>query len=233
MNSTGVLSGGADGNVRLWKIIKLNVITLEASMKEHRSTVNAISLLHDDTSAVTASDDGSCVVWDIERRTRRVSFLGSNYFKAIGIHPDEKQIITVGTDRKITWWDPSDASIIRVIDDPNDSELVALDISRPDAMALVVAGSDRLLRLFDYESGEYTHTSVAHASPITSIAFAPGARRIISASTDGAVFVWSNPACAFAAIERDKERHIQRVLTGELDDDDVPGENTAMRRDGL
>ena len=38
-----------------------------------------------------------------ERRVRRVSFFGSTYFKAIAIHPDELQIVTTGTDRKITW----------------------------------------------------------------------------------------------------------------------------------
>lgn len=220
-NSSGVITGGSEGNVRLWKVLNGGVITLEASMKEHRSVVNDIALLNDDKTAVTASDDGSCVVWDLHRRARRVSFFGSTYFKAIDIHPDEQQIVSTGTDRKITWWDPSDASVLRVMDDPADAELSALKVAHPEGGQIAVAGSDRVLKLFDYESGELTHVSSRHAAPVVAVAFAPGGRILVSASADGAVFTWSSPTPANALVElgREKERHIARVLTGELDAD--------------
>lgn len=220
-NSLAVITGGSEGNVRLWKVSKGRFITLEASMKEHRSVVNDIALLNDDETAVTASDDGSCVVWDLHRRARRVSFFGSTYFKAIDIHPDEQQVVSTGTDRKITWWDPSDASVLRVIDDPADVELSALAVAHPEGGHIAVAGSDRVLKLFDYESGELTHVSSRHAAPVVAVAFAPGGRVLVSASADGAVFTWSspNPANALVELGREKERHIARVLTGELDAD--------------
>jgi len=220
-SSSGVITGGSEGNVRLWKVLNGSVITLEASMKEHRSVVNDIALLNDDKTAVTASDDGSCVVWDLDRRARRVSFFGSTYFKAIDIHPDEQQIVSTGTDRKITWWDPSDASVLRVMDDPADAELSALNVAHPEGGQIAVAGSDRVLKLFDYESGELTHVSSRHAAPVVAVAFAPGGRILVSASADGAVFTWSSPTPANALVElgREKERHIARVLTGELDAD--------------
>ena len=225
-DACGVISGGSEGNVRLWHVRNLNVITLQASMKEHRSTVNDIVLFDGDVSAVTASDDGSCIVWDLERRVRRVSFFGSTYFKAIAIHPDELQIVTTGTDRKITWWDPTDASILRVVDDPSDAELAAATIAHPDGALLAVAGSDRTIKVFDYESGDCTHASAHLTAPAVALAFAPGGRALASASADGAVCVWSDPrgpSVALAELGREKERHIHRVLTGErpdVDDDD-------------
>jgi len=184
-DACGVISGGSEGNVRLWHVRNLNVITLQASMKEHRSTVNDIVLFDGDVSAVTASDDGSCIVWDLERRVRRVSFFGSTYFKAIAIHPDELQIVTTGTDRKITWWDPTDASILRVVDDPSDAELAAATIAHPDGALLAVAGSDRTIKVFDYESGDCTHASAHLTAPAVALAFAPGGRALASASDDG------------------------------------------------
>jgi WD40 repeat protein len=226
--TSGVISGGSEGNLRLWKVQNLNVITLEASMKEHRSKINAIALFNDDRSAVTASDDGSCVVWDVDRRARKVSFLGSTYFKALSIHPGERQIVTAGTDRKITWWDPADASVIRVIDDTKDSELVALDISRPDGASLAIAASDRRVRLYGYESAEVTHMSSIHASSITAVAFAPDGRRLLTASADGSVRVWSNPARVFADLGLEKELHIRR-LTGEFDETDLPSVDVGSR----
>ena len=52
-DACGVISGGSEGNVRLWHVRNFNVITLQASMKEHRSTVNDIILFDGDVSAVT------------------------------------------------------------------------------------------------------------------------------------------------------------------------------------
>ena len=227
--SSGIISGGSEGNVRLWKVLNNNVITLEASMKEHRSAVNDIALLNDDNSAVTASDDGSCVVWDLTRRVRQVSFFGSTYFKAIGVHPDEQQIVTTGTDRKITWWDPADASVLRVIDDPADVELTALAVFQPDGDLIAVAGSDRIIKIFDYETGELTHVSARHAAPVSAVSVAPGGRFVVSVSADGAVLIWSNPATAFVELKQEKERHIARVLTGELDDDALEAARDASR----
>lgn len=221
-DSKTVISGGSEGNVRVWSITR-NIIVLEASMKEHRSTVNAILTLRRDSVAVTASDDGSCVVWDINRRVRKVSFFGSTYFKALAAHPDENQIVTTGTDRRITWWDPDDASVIRVIESPAEAELAALDISTPDGASVVVAGADRVLRIFDYESGELSHVgAVPHAAPITACAFSPGAKILVTAAADGAVFIWQNPSGAFAALKREKETHVRRALTGEDATVDAP-----------
>jgi len=227
-----IITGGSEGNVRVWNV-RNDIITLEASMKEHRSTVNAIITLRQDSVAVTASDDGSCVVWDVARRVRKVSFFGSTYFKTLRAHPEGTQIVTTGTDHKITWWDPEDASIIRVIDAPTEAELSSLDISTPDGASIAVAGLDRHLRIFDYESGELTHVgAVSHAAPITACAFAPRADVVVTAAADGAIFIWRNPRAAFAALEREKETHVRRVLTGEttgettIDDDATIIENT-------
>ncbi|ABO97220.1 predicted protein [Ostreococcus lucimarinus CCE9901] len=218
-DSSGIISGGSEGNVRLWNVINGSIITLEASMKEHRSSVNDIALFNDDASAVTASDDGSCVVWDILRRTRQVSFFGSTYFKAIGVHPDEKQIVTTGTDRKITWWDPADASTLRVVDDPADAELATLSIAHPHGASIAIAGTDRIVKVFDYESGDLTAITPRHCARVVAVAFAPDARALVSASADGAVRIWSIPDSPLAELGREKERHIHRVLTGEIDDD--------------
>ena len=218
-DSSGIISGGSEGNVRLWNVINGSIITLEASMKELRAPEIDIALFNDDASAVTASDDGSCVVWDILRRTRQVSFFGSTYFKAIGVHPDEKQIVTTGTDRKITWWDPADASTLRVVDDPADAELATLSIAHPHGASIAIAGTDRIVKVFDYESGDLTAITPRHCARVVAVAFAPAARALVSASADGAVRIWSIPDSPLAELGREKERHIHRVLTGEIDDD--------------
>lgn len=43
---------------------------MEVSLKEHRSRVWSIQLNKDNTQAVSASSDGSCIIWDLKTHTR-------------------------------------------------------------------------------------------------------------------------------------------------------------------
>lgn len=50
-------------------------------------------------------------VWDMQRYVRNNSMSQSNFFKCVKYHPDESQILTCGTDRKVNdhphiWKDP-------------------------------------------------------------------------------------------------------------------------------
>ena len=45
---------------------------------------------------VTASSDGSCIIWDMALFTRRSSLFANTFFKAVVYHPDESQLVTAG-----------------------------------------------------------------------------------------------------------------------------------------
>lgn len=53
-----------DGQVRLWDI-KPECQTLKKVLKEHKSPVSAIQVSPNDTEAVSAGTDGSCIIWDL------------------------------------------------------------------------------------------------------------------------------------------------------------------------
>jgi WD40 repeat protein len=50
---------------------------------------------------VSASSDGSCIIWDLTACRRRQSLFANTFFLAVVYHPDESQIVTAGTDRKV------------------------------------------------------------------------------------------------------------------------------------
>ena len=79
-NNQRLLSGGADSQVRVWRISPSSQ-TMEASMKEHKATVNDICIRGTDMECVSASDDGSCIVWDLNRFMRRGIMYAQTYFK--------------------------------------------------------------------------------------------------------------------------------------------------------
>ena len=93
-----------EGEVRIWRIGRQTQI-MDGSLKEHRSRVSEIKINCSDTQAVSSSYDGSCIIWDIINNTRVMCLFESTMFKQVLYHPDESQVLTTGSNRKITYWD--------------------------------------------------------------------------------------------------------------------------------
>ena len=110
-----LVSGGTDGRVRVWGITPHNQV-MEQSWKEHKKTVTSVSINANGDEAITASADGSCLIWNLRKGTRSNALFASTEFRAAVMHPDESQILTVGSDRRITYWDSSDCTSLRVIE---------------------------------------------------------------------------------------------------------------------
>jgi cilia- and flagella-associated protein 52 len=110
-----VVSGGKDGRVRVWSVSGKSQ-PMEISFKEHKKEVTSIVVSHNDEEAVSASADGSCLIWNIKRGARLNALFSSTIFRSCVYHPDESQLLTAGSDRKITYWDATDCTAIRVMD---------------------------------------------------------------------------------------------------------------------
>ena len=93
-------AGGPTGMVRVWRLGKGGA-AMVASMKDHKGPVNAIVVKGStNDEAVSASSDGSCIIWDLMAGRRRASMFANTFFLAAAYHPDESQLVTTGTDRK-------------------------------------------------------------------------------------------------------------------------------------
>ena len=67
-------------------------------------------------------------------------------FKYVCYHPDNAQIITTGTDRKIAYWETGDASMIRELEGSKSGSINGMDISS-DGKFFVSGGDDRLVKV--------------------------------------------------------------------------------------
>ena len=81
---------GCTGRVRVWNVTAEKQ-TMEATLKEHRAPVTSIAVMRDNTQCVTASEDGSCIVWDITNYLRVNAMFANTNFSTILYHPDESQ----------------------------------------------------------------------------------------------------------------------------------------------
>lgn len=187
-DSSKLISGGQEGMVRVWRIGKQSQ-TLEASMKDHKGAINCIRVKSDDSECVSASSDGSCIIWDMNTYKRRTSLFANTFFKSVVYHPDESQLVTTGTDRKITYWDAYDGQAIRIIDASDSSEVSALAVDA-HGEALISGGGDKLVKLWGYDEGHCYYIGAAHSGAVSAVAVTPDKSSIVSVGTEGGIFVW-------------------------------------------
>ncbi|KAK1163716.1 cilia- and flagella-associated protein 52-like [Acipenser oxyrinchus oxyrinchus] len=186
-----IISGGGEGQVRVWEIGKGFQRLIEA-MKEHKSSVSCIKVKRNNTECVTASSDGTCIIWDLVRFVRNHMVLSNTLFRCVCYHTEEFQIITSGSDRKIGYWEVFDGSPIRELEGSLSGSINGMDIS-PDGTHFVTGGDDKLVKVWGYNEGEVTHVGIGHSGSITRIKVCPNARSIISISADGAILRWKYP----------------------------------------
>lgn len=186
-----IVSGGEAGQVRVWEI-GLYTQKMVASMKEHRGPVNSIKISSDDRKCVSASSDGSCIVWSLDSFIRDACFFASTQFKSVLYHPDQSQLLTTGTDRKLTYWDVVDGNAIRIIDGSQTAQINCLDITSEGAM-FASGGGDKIVQVWGYDDGFHYFTGVGHSGDISSVRFSPDQKTIVSVGEEGAIFLWTAP----------------------------------------
>jgi WD40 repeat protein len=163
-----------------------------SSLKEHKSRVNSIKISADNTECVSASSDGSCIVWSLERFVRNQCLFASTQFNAILYHPDQSQLLTTGTDRKLTYWDVVDGNAIRIIDGSQTAHLNCLDISG-DGQTFVSGGGDKTVNVWGYDEGYNYYTGVGHSGDVVQAVYSPDQDTIVSVGEEGAIFLWTAP----------------------------------------
>jgi len=201
-----IISGGDDGCVRVWGITKSYQV-LENNLKEHKGTVTCIKIKKNDKECVSSSADGSTIFWDLERNVRSQVVFAPSFLKAVVYYPDESQILTSGTDRKVAYWESFDGSLIREIEASQSDAINGLDITA-DGKFFVCGGSDKLVKVYRYEEGDSVYIGVGHSTEITKVKMSPDQKNIISISAEGAIYIWEFPEPidlhAFDGIEKEQ-----------------------------
>jgi len=188
-----IISGGADGKVRVWAVSKGQQVML-ASMQEHKGPISAICIKKDDSECISASADGSCIVWalaGLQPYVRLAALFAANFFKSVAYFPDESQLITCGTDRKITYWD-TDMNTIRIVDGSEDAEVNTLCMNS-DGRYFVAGGSDKKVTLWNYDEGSKYYCGEGHSGSVTAVRVSPDEKTIISCGTEGGICIWQVP----------------------------------------
>jgi WD40 repeat protein len=118
-DSRRLVSGHSGANdtpylVRLWDVDTGKEV---AAFKAHTGEVNAVRLLPDGTSLLSAGMDGALIIWDIKtgKEVRRMKHDGGVYSAAVS--PDGRRALTAGFgDRTVRLWDLATGREVRRLD---------------------------------------------------------------------------------------------------------------------
>jgi len=152
--------------------------------------VHSIAFSHDGKKVVTASDDGTAFIWDVEsgkilkilrvrENSEKSEYYGSVYSAAFS--PDGKRIVTGSADARI--WDAETGKEVQKLEG-HAGEVISVTYS-PDGKMIATGSHDRTVRIWDAESGKELQ-KLGHW--LSSVAFSPDGEKIVTAG-DG-IRIW-------------------------------------------
>ena len=107
---------------------------------------------------------------------------------------DNNKYISVGQERRITYWDLKKVNAEAVLDSSpfkgESEELNTVAISHNNKY-FAVGGALGVLRIYEFSSGQFIHECRAHSSAILAVNFSPDDKQLISTGKDGLVAVWN------------------------------------------
>jgi len=155
----------------------------------HSEGVNNCAFSPDGTKIVSASDDETLKLWDVETGNEIRTFTGhSNFVLGCAFSPDGRKVVSASIDKTLKLWDVETGVEIRTF--TGHSEWVTRCAFSPDGTKVVSSSMDKTLKLWDVETGVEIRTFIGHSEWVTGCAFSPDGTKVVSASMDKTLKLW-------------------------------------------
>jgi len=158
------------------------------TLKGHQDWVYLIVFSPDGNKALSASEDGTMKVWDIEKKAEAQNFQVEHIWAA-AFSPDGRQILTGGDDGTITRWDATTGAELDTFQG-HTSRVYAVAFSSDGSQAVSGDGKGTI-KVWDIEQNKAIDSYQAHSDIVTSVAFlATDNNQVLSASYDNTIKLW-------------------------------------------
>jgi WD40 repeat protein len=162
---------------------------------------------------VTASNDETARVWDVEtRKVIAVLRAHAGYVKSAVFSPDGKHVVTGSADQTSRLWDAGTGNEIAVLR-AHAGEVWRAAFS-PDGKRVVTASLDDTARVWDAESGKEIAILRGHPNWVASAAFSPDGKRVVTAAQDYRARIWDVSWATHVRGEELRERVCAEKLMG-------------------
>jgi WD40 repeat protein len=158
-------------------------------LEGHSNYVSGVAVTADGKRAVSASQDRTLKVWDLDSgRALRTLEGHSNYVSGVAVTPDGKRAVSASQDDTLKVWDLDNGRELRTLQGHSDA-VYGVAVS-PDGRRAVSASQDKTLKVWDLETGRELRTLEGHSDAVYGAAVSPDGRRAVSASWDKTLKVW-------------------------------------------
>lgn len=183
-----MITGGMTGDICVWHL-GARSRTLLKTLKEHHQKISQIKFSTDGTEFVSASNDGSVIIWDADKLTGKQRFMAQTFFNGADLHQETGILVTVSSDKRIVFWDSFNATVIRELEASLNAQPNSIDIS-PDGKEFVTAGDDKLVKVWDFQEGELIAVGKGHCGNIKKAIYSPDQSIIVSVGAEGGIYIW-------------------------------------------
>ncbi|MBF2050228.1 MAG: FHA domain-containing protein [Elainella sp. C42_A2020_010] len=149
-----LLSGGADKTVKLWDVETGRCLQ---TFRGHKQPVFAVQFSPDRRHCLSVSEDQTVRMWDLATGETVQTLQGFHDLTAAVFSPDGEQILTAGS--VVRLWDAESGDVAKTL--AGHSARVT-SVAFLDANWVLTGGEDRLLRLWEIETGRCLRTFERH-----------------------------------------------------------------------
>jgi WD40 repeat protein len=172
----------------LWPVLHPPGTALLRTLEGHSEAVWGVAVSPDGRRAVSASNDKTLKVWDLETGHELRTLEGhSHWVMGVVVSPDGRRAVSASYDETLKVWDLETGRELRTLQ--GHSGLVnSVALSQDGRRA--VSASYKMLKVWDLETGRELRTLEGHSDTVRGVAVGPDWGRAVSASSDSTLKVW-------------------------------------------
>jgi WD40 repeat protein len=208
-------TGSRDRHIHLFKIENNNCVCT-STVNEHSGAVTCVRFAHNDgLKLISCGTDKSIKFRSVDSsgNTKLYDNKGIPYGTVYDMDIDktQKYAITTGQDKRLNIWDIQKKKNVRSYPTGVEADILKVRFD-PSGLYTATSSTDKNIRLYDFFSGECHKVFKGHSEVVTGISFSNDAKRLITVSGDGCIFIWRVPVSISRAMQ---ERVVELKATKE------------------
>ena len=180
-----IVSGGADGTVRLWN----RKGKLLRTFQGHQDRVNSVAISADNQTVVSGGQDGTVRRWNWEGKPLGTFSGHQGLVYSVAISTDGQTIVSGGIDGTIRLWNRN-GNLLRTFPGHHQGSVNSVAIST-DAQTIVSGGADGTVRLWNRQGNLLSELFRSYGGSVTAVAISANDQLIVSGGYDGMVRLWN------------------------------------------
>ena len=175
--------------VMAWPDGKVKICSLVSAKEKtafHTGSISRASISSNGKIMAVGCQDGSIQIWDVEIAKQIHLLKGhSGNLSSVDFSPDGKELVSCGEDGTIRLWEVASGKETRKIESVSATKIVFSG----DGKRLIGLSSTGFATL-DVATGEEIHIIASHFAGVTSVAYSPDGKQVLSGSAGDRLLAW-------------------------------------------